>query len=580
MSKIPSKIQALNSTQAKETIYIDVDDEITAVIDKVVSSKAKIVALVLPKRATVMQSIVNMKLLKRTAEEAGKNIVLVTSEAGLLPLAGLVGMHIATTPTSKPVIPPAPDAANDAPESVDEPLDIVDSTAETDDDFNPAAAAAVSVGALAAHEPESILMAEEPDDATGDTGEPSSEKPAKQNKPDKKLKVPSFNKFRMGIVIGIVVLIAGIAAWVFAAIVLPEASVAITTDSTTITSDLNVTLDTTAKTLDVENKIIPAVSQSVTKTYTEEAPATGQQNNGQKASGNVYFALKNCSEETVAIPTGSGVSSGGNTYITQAPLTLNSVKIGGNCNPTSMQSEWSGTVKVVAIAGGSKFNLADEATFTVSTSSDVSATANEAITGGTDEIVKVVTQGDIDSAKDKISTKDTTAVKAELEAALEAKGLLPVPSTFLAGDQQVTTSANAGDKVDSVKVTAKVPYTMLGIKQEDLKTLVVANVESEIDTKKQKITDDGVADAKFTQQNPGSPTNAVVAVKVRTTAGPELNVADLKKQIVGLKAGDIKALLEGSPGITEVQVAYSPVWVTKVPKDVKKITVVVDGTVK
>ena len=56
----------------KDTIYIDVDDEITAIIDKVITSKHKIVALVLPKRAVVLQSIVNMKLLKRTADEAKK----------------------------------------------------------------------------------------------------------------------------------------------------------------------------------------------------------------------------------------------------------------------------------------------------------------------------------------------------------------------------------------------------------------------------------------------------------------------------------------------------------------------------
>ena len=77
----------------KDTIYIDVDDEITGIIDKVRSSKHKIVALVLPKRSTVFQSIVNMKLLKRKADSADKNLVLITSETSLLPLAGAVGLH-------------------------------------------------------------------------------------------------------------------------------------------------------------------------------------------------------------------------------------------------------------------------------------------------------------------------------------------------------------------------------------------------------------------------------------------------------------------------------------------------------
>lgn len=584
MSKIPPKIQSLGSTQAKETIYIDVDDEITAIIDKIASSKAKIVALVLPKRATVMQSIVNMKLLKRTTDEAGKNIVLVTNEAALLPLAGLVGIHVAATPTSKPTIPSAPIAANDEPASVDEPIDIVDGNVQNED-FSPSAAAAVPVGMLAANEPESILMPDEPDAGTPE--EPAGDS-VESSKPDKKLKVPSFNKFRIGVVLGILVLIAGGTAWVFATIVLPKASIAITTDSTTITTDLNMTLDTNTKSLDVENKIMPAVSQVVSKTLTQEAPATGQQNNGQKATGTVYFAMTNCEYDSVNIPAGSGVSIGGNTYITQAELALSSVTVKKNstvtCNPAADQSDWSATVKVVAISAGSKFNAESGTVLTapsnVAGAGSISAKVNQAITGGTDEIVKVLSQTDIDTATQKIGSQDTTAVKAELEAALKAKGLMPVASTFLAGDQQVTASASVGDKTESVKVTAKVPYTMLGIKQDDLKKLVMDNVDKEIDTKKQKILDDGVAKTKFTQENPGSTTSAVVALKTRTMTGPELRITELKKQIVGLKAGDIKEMLKNQPGITDVQVAYSPIWVTTVPKDTNKTTVIVDGEIK
>ncbi|HET6925033.1 MAG TPA: hypothetical protein VFH39_04345, partial [Candidatus Saccharimonadales bacterium] len=124
-----AKLQSVGSVAGKETIYVDVDDEITTIIDKVQGAKGKVVALVLPKRATVLQSIVNMKLLKRTADDAGKNLVLVTSEAGLMPLAGSVGLFVAGTPTSKPVVPPAPFAPTDEPEDIDEPLQITDGSA-------------------------------------------------------------------------------------------------------------------------------------------------------------------------------------------------------------------------------------------------------------------------------------------------------------------------------------------------------------------------------------------------------------------------------------------------------------------
>ena len=51
---------------AKDVVYIDIDDEITSVINKVQSSSDKVVALVLPKQATTFHSSINMKLLKKT----------------------------------------------------------------------------------------------------------------------------------------------------------------------------------------------------------------------------------------------------------------------------------------------------------------------------------------------------------------------------------------------------------------------------------------------------------------------------------------------------------------------------------
>src|SRR4051812_2410680 len=104
----------------KDTIYIDIDDEITTIIEKVRGSSQKIVALVLPKRASVLQSIVNMKLLKRTADTAKKSLVLITTETGLLPLAGTVGLYVARNLQTKPEIPTVDGVDSDF-DDIDEP---------------------------------------------------------------------------------------------------------------------------------------------------------------------------------------------------------------------------------------------------------------------------------------------------------------------------------------------------------------------------------------------------------------------------------------------------------------------------
>lgn len=562
------KLTTIGGTSSKETIYVDVDDEITAIIDKVGGAKGSIIALVLPKRASVLQSVVNMKLLKRTAEESSKNLVLVTNEASLLPLAGMIGLHVAETPSSKPVIPPAPDSPNDEPESVDEPLDINDSSISPSDDFDPEAVADKPIGELAGLTPAVSEATEEVivDDGSGDldTVNHTTRPDVVPVRKNKKLTVPSFEKFRLRMVLGVLLLCGLVAGWMFATKVLPKATVAIQTNSQVVKSSLNLTLDTAAKAVDAENGIIPAVAQTAQKNYTQQVPATGQQNNGDKASGSVVFEASDCTlpaKKPSDIPAGSSVRSNGHTYITQegASFSLSGVDTCVNYKTAK--------IDIIALKAGADYNLAAGSEFSGAGVGTGSAS------GGSDDIVKVVAQADIDSAKSKIAAQDATALKQELQAALQAKGLLPVTSTFLAGEQKVTSSANPGDTAETVAVSAVVPYSMLGIKQLDLQSLVTESVNEQIDSKKQKILDDGIAKAVFSQQTPATASSAVVTVKVQSVAGPEIQIATLKQQIAGKKAHEIKQIIGGLPGVTNVEVSYGPFWVSSAPKDVSKITV-------
>jgi phosphoglycerate dehydrogenase-like enzyme len=65
---------------SKSVIYIDTEDDITSIIDRVKEAESDIVALVPPKRNGVLQSVVNLKLLKRSASGADKKIVLITGD--------------------------------------------------------------------------------------------------------------------------------------------------------------------------------------------------------------------------------------------------------------------------------------------------------------------------------------------------------------------------------------------------------------------------------------------------------------------------------------------------------------------
>lgn len=543
----------------KETIYIDIDDEITSLIDKVKSSNHKIIALVLPKRAAVLQSIVNMKLLKRTADEEKKRIVLITSEAGLLPLAGAVGMYVARTLQSKPAIPSAPKNADS---------DVIDAT--TPDDPMDQIDASKPVGELAA-----VAAAEEDTIEVDDIDETAAanEKPAGKFAFNKKLKVPNFQKFRLLIILGGVGLILLIAGWIFAATVLPKAKIVIKTDTATLDTDITFTSSTAIKELDKEGLRLAAVSKELKKTDTEKVPATGEQDRGTKATGAV--SLKNCSKTdgAVTIPAGTGVSTGNLTFITAEETVLpeSSFSGGGTCQTTPKP------VDVTAQNAGDKYNISEGRSFTVAGFSSVSGTNSAAMTGGTSKIVKVVSQADINNAKQKISERANATATEELRKLLEAEELTGLTETLSIGTPAVTSAPNLNEEGSEVTVTSVTVYTMLGVKNDDLKQLVEDDANKRIDKSKQEILDNGLDKAifKVVEKKP----NGEIRVSMQSVveAGPRLDGEAIKKEVAGKKKGEVQNIIKARPGIIDVEIDYSPFWVYTTPKKISKITVEFQG---
>ncbi|MEX0594851.1 MAG: hypothetical protein WD157_02020, partial [Patescibacteria group bacterium] len=77
---------------AYKPVYLEPDEEITSVIDKIAQSSDKEIALVLAKNSGLFQSLVNLKLVAKEAKKQGKTITLVTTNKIGQRLAGQVGI--------------------------------------------------------------------------------------------------------------------------------------------------------------------------------------------------------------------------------------------------------------------------------------------------------------------------------------------------------------------------------------------------------------------------------------------------------------------------------------------------------
>lgn len=541
----------------KSTIYLDAEDEITAIIDKVKSAHSNIVAVVPPKRAAALQSVVNLKLLQRAARSSKKNLVLVTTEPSLLPLAGTVGMMVAKSTSSKPEVPPAPD-------HVSAPADDEDEVVETGEE--PAIDASKSVGELAAPAAaasDEVETVELPDAPKQPPADKAAKKKDKAQKPDKKLKVPNFNTFRKRMLLAGGALILLIVLFVFANVVLPSAKIIVKTDTSSTDVSLNVTGSTSANGVDTDNLVVPITQQEYKQTDSEKTAATGQKNVGELATGSVTMQVCAGFDAPDDVPAGTQLATGGKTYVTKEAATFATDSIGSGCINYK-----TGSVSITANERGAASNI-DDASFDVSGSS---ATAYGSASGGTDKTVKVVSQSDIDAAKKKILDRSKDTGESQLQSQFDQQGAIPLKDTLKTGDPVVTSSPNVNSEGDEVSVTVVVTYTESGVKRDDLNKIIEAQVNRQIDTSKQQVQSTGLDDA-ILKVTSNSGDTIKFQVQTVALAGPQLDIEGIKKEIAGKKRGETTSLIMARPGIKDVEISYSPFWVFSTPKRTNKISI-------
>ena len=553
----------------KDVIYVDVDDEITGIIDKVENAEQKVVALVLPKRAASLQSIVNMKLLARSAKTAGKNPVLITSESALLPLAGAAGLHVAKNLQSKPEIPEAPSGVS-SPAAADVPVaeEVPEDDGPSDEEDLPKKIEYGStVGALAAaHEAENTETIDLDDD--DEAAESAAPKAAKAPK-DKKNRVPNFDRFRMLLGLGVLAIIALIVFLILAITVLPKATITLKTSSEPLSANFNLQASDKNPAVDSQKGLIPAKLESSDQTGSQQVTATGQQNNGDKATGSVAMTTCVSSPGQLSdIPAGTGISTNGLTYITQDNASFN---FSGSCNNNTAFKFKSNSVDITAQQAGAKFNTSLSG---ATIAGHPGVTADGSASGGTDNIVTVLTQSDVDGAKQKLTSGTSgDQFSKDFVKKLEGQGEYVLSSTLKAGDAAITATPAVGQPASTSNVTIKVTYTVLTVKKADLSQAIEDKLASQIDKSKQKLNGNFLDDADITVQSQ-SGASATLAVNEDTTAVPIINIASVKKQAEGKKSGDIKAAIGAWPGVKEVDVKLSPFWVSKAPGKDSKIKVV------
>jgi len=564
----------------KDVIYIDIDDDIAVIIDKLKNSAEKIVALVPPKGNAVLQSVVNLKLLKRAANTAKKQPVIVTSNHALTALAGGLELYVAKNLQSKPVL---------ASKLADEVLE--DEEVEVSDEADAGVDAGAKVSLADANKTDdevelsgeelAALEAADSEPAAAAASAEATPKKAKKDKKDKGSKIPNFDNFRKKL------LVAGAAIIVLIVVLLlifgrTRASITIRAETTPVDVAFDAKFNANSANSDPSTYNLKAISQETKKTLTQAFTATGQKDLGTKASGTVRFTKCNINDllsgTDTTVPAGTGISSGDLTFVTQSAVTVSPSNYTGfnNCN----SNKPSAPVSVVAQNNGDNYNLSAR-NYSVSGFSTITGAGSQ-MSGGTSNIVKVISQDDIDKATTLINQQDTSQVKSDLKKTF-SQDTLVLDDSFLTTLATVTSSPALGEQANDAKLTAEATYSILGVSNQDIGSALDAYVTTQMTNKdQQRVYDNGLSNIKL-EKGDVNVTEKTATYKVSSAAqyGPQFDIDSLKTQVKGKKFGEAKSYLQGLPGVKGVDISLSPFWAqnlpnpgrTKIKLDVDKNTV-------
>lgn len=540
---------------SKDIIYIDVEDDITAIIGKIKLSKEKIIALVPPKRVGVLQSAVNLRLLLRMATNNHKTLVLITNNQALVGLAASAQIPVAKNLQSKPELPEITAL------SVDDDEDIIDGSKLPIGELEKTAD---HVGEDSA----AIVAAMNDIDIDGKpvVAEPGAHIKLNNKKPINK--VPNFNTFRKKLFIGIAAAVLLVIFLIWANVFAPAAKVVITARTTPTSVNSTVTLGGTAAT-DVSKGVIQSQIQTLKKDVTIEFDATGTKNVGEKAVGTVRLSQQSLSSITVVAGTKLTALSG-LSYITNVATIVPASTFGSpGCFPTACAG--TATTAVTAAGGGTDFN--GETGSLSGAPSGVSATFITSPTGGTDKTATVVTQEDIQKASQLLVEQSSDLAKAEL-IKLFINGQVVIDDSFII-DRAAATSVPAVDTeaTAKAKLTSTTTYTITALAPPDIELFIRADLEKQISGKdNQKIYGTGIDKVRlmgYVKTDTAQTTRIVTDGQI----GPNIDEAKIKEQVKGKIFGDVQQSLSAINGIDDVDVQFSFFWVRTIPNDTSKITI-------
>lgn len=558
----------------KKVVYAEIDDEVTDIYDKLASVRAKRVYIVLPKRAILFQSIVNIKILKRKADETDKTIYFITNDKNGIHLAAQVGIEVFNKASGK-------GPALFSTDVDDEKLRITPLRA-TVNSVDEAAPTRLAERKLSISE----ILRRKKSKKTVDISE--IQNPPKKTKKKSKFVVVAPNRQAL---IGLTVVSIFILL-VIVYIALPGVTIFLTPSASVLEKSVNITLaDFQTNKVELETRPPHMVASypidtTVTKTITHFSTGKKFSNKGVNASGKITVINTTANVWPLVEKTRFQTEDGIVFRITQ-PVSV----------PAATSTDF-GKLEVVVVADqldafeiivGERGNIEASRFFLPGlrgdSQSELYAESFESMTGGITDYVTYISAEDVEAAKSRLNDELIKAAVEGLELAVDEKTNLVANSTVYSlldgdgavqmGDVSMTVPGDLeGQTRSEFEISGEVYVsgvyyehdTMLDILKSEL--MLKKSPQKELlrineDSTSYRIFewDDYLGKIKLTANIKGI---EQFSIDPSLESGEKL-LTKIKDHIAGKDIDDAKLYIQNLPQINKVEIDSWPVWSPTIP---------------
>ena len=144
-----------------------------------------------------------------------------------------------------------------------------------------------------------------------------------------------------------------------------------------------------------------------------------------------------------------------------------------------------------------------------------------------------------------------------------------IDDSFNVSQGDVKVSPAVGEEAsDQATASVEITYSLVGVDKDDLSDVLDALLDEEVDKDKQKVYSNGLDSVKFSNFQ-AMDNGYTVKISSSGHVGPVINEDDIKKEAVGKKSEEIKAMISQQDGVEDVNVTMSPFWVSSISSENK-----------